>query len=844
MNKLEVDCLLGHYRILEKLGAGGMGEVYLAEDTRLHRKVAFKVLPENFAADKERLHRFEQEARAASILNHPNILTVYEFGFEREIHFLATELIEGETLREVMNGGELFLSEALNIAEQTAFALSAAHAAGIVHRDLKPENIMIRRDGIVKVLDFGLAKLIENKAFSPDAEAETRALVKTNPGVVMGTAAYMSPEQARGKDTDARTDVWSLGVLIYEMVGGKTPFAGETTNDVIASILKSEPPMLSHFVSDVPNDLEKIVGKCLRKNRDERYQNIKDLQIDLKDLRQDLEFQNKLERAVAPNKNSANTLDKSPEAQTQILETEPTGASAAATSTKDSIVPSPSSAKYVVSEIKQHKRGFVIGLMVLLLASIGLGYWFFSNRSSNATQIESIAVLPFVNESGNADNEYLSDGMTESLINSLSQLPNMKVIARSSAFRYKGKEIDLQKIAKDLNVQAMMTGRVVQRGDTLDISVDLTDTQNNTQLWGQRYTRKLSDVFAVQDEIAKQVADSLRVKLTGEQQERLTKRYTGNEESYQLYLRGRFYLNKHTTESAKKAVNYFKQAIEKDSNYALAYAGLSDAYDQLAGTAEAPPDKLYPQAHDAVTKALEIDNQLAEAHTSLAIIKQNFDWDWKGAESEYQQALALNPNDAIAHDSYGMFLATMRRFDEAFIHLKRAQELDPLSLYISKHIGTYYLFTSQYDRAIEQLRLTLELDPNFVMTYYDLGWAYAHKGMYPEAVAQFQKMLELEKDNSSALSGLGYSYALWGKEDEAQKIIKQLEEMSMRQYVSSDIASVYAGLGDKDRAFVWLEKMYLQREATITSLKIHPPFETLRSDPRFQDLLRKVGLPQ
>jgi serine/threonine-protein kinase len=812
---------LGRYEIISPIGAGGMGEVYLAEDVRLNRKVALKILPENIATDKECLLRFEREAQAASALNHPNIITIHEIGETGDQLFIATEYIEGSTLRQKIEENDLAVYESVRISEQIAAALSVAHGAHIIHRDIKPENIMIRRDGYVKILDFGLAKLVEKKSEIPDAEAETRAQVNTKAGMIMGTVAYMSPEQARGKDIDERTDVWSLGVCLYEMLTGKQPFTGETTNDTIAAILTKESVQLD---GNLPAELHRIVKKTLQKDADKRYQTAKDLLIDLEEVKEELKFQSKLERTAAPNRE---------EPKTKIL----------AATTAD-VAHITSSAEYVVNEIKSHKSGFAIGLIVLLLASVGFGYWLFSNRSSNATQIESIAVLPFVNESGNADNEYLSDGMTESLINSLSQLPNMKVIARSSAFRYKGKEIDLQKIAKDLNVQAMMTGRVVQRGDTLDISVDLTDTQNNTQLWGQRYTRKLSDVFAVQDEIAKQVADSLRVKLTGEQQERLTKRYTGNEESYQLYLRGRFYLNKHTTESAKKAVNYFKQAIEKDSNYALAYAGLSDAYDQLAGTAEAPPDKLYPQAHDAVTKALEIDNQLAEAHTSLAIIKQNFDWDWKGAESEYQQALALNPNDAIAHDSYGMFLANMRRFDEAFIHLKRAQELDPLSLYISKHIGTYYLFTSQYDRAIEQLRLTLELDPNFVMTYYDLGWAYAHKGMYPEAVAQFQKMLELEKDNSSAVSGLGYSYALWGKQDEAQKIIKQLEEMSMRQYVSSDIASVYAGLGDKDRAFVWLEKMYLQREATITSLKIHPPFETLRSDPRFQDLLRRVGLPQ
>ena len=816
---LQENTKLGRYEIRKKIGVGGMGEVFLATDTQLERSVALKLLPAEFCCDAERVRRFKQEARAASALNHPNIITIHEIGEVEDRLFIATEFIEGETLREKIRKNDLSVYESVRIAEQVAAGLSVAHSSNIIHRDIKPENIMIRSDGYAKILDFGLAKLVEKKTETLDAEAETRAQVNTRPGMVMGSVSYMSPEQARGRDIDERTDVWSLGVCLYEMLAGKNPFAGETISDSLAALIHVEPEPLDE---NLPAELQRIVRKTLQKDANKRYQTAKDLLIDLEDVKEELKFQSKLERTAAPNRD---------EAKTQILN-----------ATTTDVAHTTSSAEYIASGIKNHKRSFALGLIVLLLALVGSGYWYYAQRSTK--QIESIAVLPFVNEVGSADTEYLSDGMTESLISSLSQLPNIKVIARSSVFRYKGKQTDTQKIANELNVQTVMTGRIIQRGDMLDISVSLDDAQNNTNLWGQRYTRKLTDVFAVQDEIAKQVTDALRVKLTGEQQERLTKRYTDNEEAYKLYLKGRFYLNKHTTESAKRAVNYFKQAIEIDRNYALAYTGLSDAYDQLAGTAEAPPDKLYPQAHDAVTKALEIDNQLAEAHTSLAIIKQNFDWDWKGAESEYQQALALNPNDAIAHDSYGMFLATMRRFDEAFIHLKRAQELDPLSLYISKHIGTYYLFTSQYDRAIEQLRLTLELDPNFVMTYYDLGWAYAHKGMYPEAVAQFQKMLELEKDNSSALSGLGYSYALWGKQDEAQKIIKQLEEMSMRQYVSSDIASVYAGLGDKDRAFAWLEKMYLQREATITNLKIHPPFETLRSDPRFQDLLRRVGLPQ
>ncbi len=594
-----------HYKIISALGAGGMGEVYLAEDTRLYRKVAFKVLHKNIAADKERLQRFKQEARAASSLNHPNILTIYEFGFEREIHFLATEFIEGETLREAM-GGELSLTNIFNIAEQIAFALSAAHAAGIVHRDLKPENIMIRRDGIVKVLDFGLAKLIEKKEVSPDTEAETRALVKTNLGVVMGTVAYMSPEQARGKDTDARTDAWSLGVLIYEMLSGKLPFAGETSNDVIASILKSEPPLLSQYVSNIPHDLEKIVSKSLRKNRDERYQNIKDLQIDLKDLRQELEFEAKLERSTAPNKNRVETNDKNREPQTQILKTEPTGTTEAAISTKDEIAHPSLSAEYVAREIKQHKRGFLAALSILILVAVGFGYWFYANRSAStdARQISSIAVLPFENGSGDANLDYLSDGLSESLIDKLSQLPQLKVIARSSSFKYRGANIDLQDVANKLGVQAIVIGKVVRVDDNLTVRVEMIDASENRQLWSEQYNRKSSDMLAIQQEIAQAASEKLRLKLSGAQEQRLAELNTVNPQAYELLLLGRYYVNAPNVENRTKALEYFKQAIAVDPNYALAYAELSQRYGLQIANSLADPKEVRPKAEAAARKAL------------------------------------------------------------------------------------------------------------------------------------------------------------------------------------------------------------------------------------------------
>jgi tetratricopeptide (TPR) repeat protein len=421
----------------------------------------------------------------------------------------------------------------------------------------------------------------------------------------------------------------------------------------------------------------------------------------------------------------------------------------------------------------------------------------------------------------------------------------MKVIARSSVFRYKGREVDVQQAAKDLNVRAVLTGRVIERGDTLDVSIDLTDAQTNAQLWGQHFTRKAADIFAVQDEIAQQATNALRLRLTGAQAERVVKRYTQDEEAYKLYLQGRFYFNKHTGDGARKAVDYFKQAIARDPAYALAYAGLADAYDEIGGAPGAPPDEVYSQARAAVTQALRLDNNLAEAHEALGIIKWDYDWDARGAESEYKEALALNPNNAVAHDSYAMLLLDVGRFDEALAQIKQAQELDPLSIYISKHLGTYYLFTHQYDRALAQLQKTLELDPNFQMTYMDTGFSYAQKGQYTEALAQFKKMQQLEPENADALAGQGYVYVLLGKDGEARQKIKELKTLSARGcYVALDVASIYGALGDKEHMYEWLEKGIQQRDSNMVNLRVHPALEPLHSDPRFQDLLRRVGLPQ
>ncbi len=812
-----------------------MGEVYLAQDTtELERTVAIKFLPEKVASDPQRMQRFVQEARTVSALNHPNILTIYEFGQAESTRFIATEFVDGETLRDYIKSRRLNLHEVLEITMQVAAALDAAHEAGVVHRDIKPENIMIRRrDRIVKVLDFGLAKptgkATTGEQQAVDAEAGTKVMVHTEPGMVMGTVAYMSPEQSQASQSvNHRTDIWSLGVVLYEMVTGRLPFEGKDIHRQIIAIQENNPPPLSQFAEGVPERLEEIIQKALTKNADERYQTAKDFLIDLKRLKQKLEINAEIERTAQPELKSATADSNSQTAPTAQISTARTA----------------SSAEYVATEIKQHKLGFVVALLVLTLAAIGLGYWFFANRTSNTTQIESIAVLPFQNVNGDPNTEYLSDGMTETLINSLSQLPNMKVIARSSAFRYKGKDMDLAQIAGELNVQAIINGRVVQRGDTLDINVDLVDAQNNTQIWGRRFTRKATDIFVVQDEITRQIMDSLRVRLTGAQEERVTKRFTDNEEAYKLYLQGRFHWNKRG-ESLKKAVEYFKQAIEKDPNYALAFAGLAETYALLGEYGVESPKESAPKGKAAALKALEIDDRLAEAYTALAYIKTDYEWDFEAAEKDYLRAIELNPKYATARQWYGEYLTQMGRFDEAAAQIRQAQEFDPLSPVINEQMSWLLMYQGHYDRAIESSRKTLELDPNFLSVYGNIGWAYEEKKMFDEAFAAYQKRRAIAGESQQTIAALEQAYKKDGWKGYLQKNLElEKEKFKQGKVQAGSIAMQYALLGENEEAFKWLERSYENREDTMAWLKVDPAWSNLRSDPRFIDLVRRVGLPQ
>jgi eukaryotic-like serine/threonine-protein kinase len=845
---------IGHYKIMSQIGVGGMGEVYLAEDTTLGRKVALKLLPAEFTRDTDRVRRFQQEARAASALNHPNIVTIHEIGQVDNRHFIATEFIEGQTLRQHIRGSgsqvvgdgsrtsgkHLKLGEILSVAIQAADALSAAHEAGIVHRDIKPENIMVRRrDSYVKVLDFGLAKLTEGPEITVDPEGPTRTQVKTSAGVVMGTASYMSPEQARGEKVDARTDIWSLGVVLYEMVAGCGPFERSTPSEVIALILEREPPPLPRYAREVPAELERIVSKTLTKDREERYQTAKDLLVDLRRLRQQLEVEAALERTGQPEKSS----DEKSVAANSEQKAAATARAATLETAQSGIAHSTSSAAYLVNEIKLHKHAALLVLAMFAAATIAIAYYAYS-RSAGARSvgmIRSIAVLPFANVNNNPDTEYLSDGVSESLINSLSQLPGVKVIARSSSFKYKGKEVDPQEVANALGVEAILTGRVTQRGNNLLISVELMDARDKTQVWGDQYNRRGSDVLAMQSEISQEIAKQLRLHLTAGEQQQLTKRESVNPQAYELLLRGRLYARKGEPENRKKAIEYYQQAISVDPTYALAYAELSASYTILYSSGIVDPKEFRPKAEEAVYKALELDDSLADAHYALASLKSNA-WDWAGAEREYRRAIELNPNLAPAHLFYSFYLMFMGRYDEAIAEAKRGRELDPLSLRAHVQIGNSLGAARRYDEAIESLKKTLEMEQRFAPAHFLLGCTYVAKGMYPEAIAEYQESIKVGGNVPTRQIYLGAAYAKAGERGKAQEILKRLQ--TSKEYVSpTELSILYAALGEREQAFASLETAYTAHDLQLQTLRVDALFDDIRSDPRFKDLMRRVGLP-
>jgi len=782
---------LGPYEVLSPLGAGGMGEVYRARDPRLGREVAIKVLPESFSADADRLRRFEQEARAAGSLSHPNITAVYDIGAsEGGALYVVQELLEGETLRSRLGVGALPPRKALGHAVQIAHGLAAAHEKGIVHRDLKPENIFLMRDGRVKILDFGLAKLTRPETGgTPPTQAPT-ATAGTEPGVVMGTVGYMSPEQVRGQPADPRSDIFSFGAILYEMLSGERAFRGDSAADAMSAILTKDPPDLSQTNRDISPGLERVVRHCLEKNPEQRFHSAHDLAFDLE--------------ALSP----VSTPTLAPPGLRAIT--------------------------------RPRARLFLWAAGVAALAAAVL--WL----RPGARTIDSLAVLPFVNAGGDPNTEYLSDGITESLINSVSQIPGVRVISRASAFHYKGKDVGARTVGRELGVRAVLTGRIVQRGDALSIRAELVDARDDTHVWGEEYNRRLSDILTVQEEIARDISGKLRQRLTGVEKKRLTRRYTENAEAYGLYLRGRYHWNKRTEEDILKGIGYFQQAIEKDPTYALAYAGLADSYGLLYNYTGLASSETFPKAKAAALKALELDDTLAQAHATLALTYEKFDWDFSAAEKEFRRAIELDPRYPTAHHWYSLVLSEIGRHEEAIAQAERAYEIDPLSPIISNLRAAVFYNARQFDRAIDAARKTIELDKNFNVSPLSLGWSLEQKRMYPEAIAALEEAVRLSGRWIQAVAALGHAYAVSDRREEAMRLIEELKGRSERGQDSLvNIALVYAGLGQNDEAMVWLEKAYRVRSAWLLqlSLKVDPRWDTLRSDARFQDLLRRIGFP-
>ncbi len=829
---------LGRYEIKSQLGAGGMGEVYLGQDTRLDRKVALKILPADLAANQDRMRRFVQEAKAAAALNHPNIAHIYEIGEADGTNFIAMEYIEGVTLREKIHQERTELTKLLRFLQHAAEGLAKAHTAGIVHRDLKPDNIMVTRDGHAKILDFGLAKLIEQPPMSGGDSSEVATAVMpqhSTPGTVMGTIGYMSPEQAQGKtkEVDQRSDIFSFGCLLFEAATGKKPFAGDSVVKSLHMVIYEPVLPISDLNPSAPADLQRIVRRCLAKDPDERYQTIKDVAIELKELRRELQGAG-IDTTVPP---------------PQKFGVPPSGGIASGPQTLPPEGGTPnthpaSSAEYILTEVKQHKLATVVVALMLVAGSIGLGLFWRARNSTAEGTINSIAVMPFQNRSADADTEYLSDGLAESLIYRLSQLPNLKVSPTSSVFRYKGKETDAQKIGNELGVSAVMTGRIVKRGENLTISVELVDVRNNKLLWGEQYERKMSELLTTQREIAAEITNKLQLKLSGEGEQKLAKKYTDSNEAYQLYLKGLFHFGNRTKEDVQKAIGYFQQATKLDPNFALAYVGISQSYSMMPSYSYLSPKEAFPQAKAAAQKALEIDPSLADAHGALATTFAAYDWNWVGAEREFKRAIELNPNVADIHYRYGLiYLIPAERMDEAIREIKRALELEPLSIAMNANLAGAYMYARQNDRALEQARKTYDLEPNHITARVWLANVYESLGMYNEAIALSEQSLKNHMSDQYFLLYSGYAYAKTGRRDKAEDAIKKLRDLEKTEPVDSyTFAMLYVGLGDKDKAIIELEKSFNERGYYVPLLGVDPLMDPLRDDPRFAALIKRVGL--
>ena len=736
---------ISHYRILEEIGEGGMSVVYKAEDTTLKRFVALKFPTPQILEDEAKKARFIHEARAAAALDHPNICTLYEINEGQGKTFISMAYVDGQSLYEKIESGPLDLDEALDISIQAAQGLYEAHEKGIVHRDIKSANIMLTKSGQVKIMDFGLAKLA----------GQTSLTRVTRERAIMGTVHYMSPEQAKGDPVDCRTDIWSLGVLMYKMLTRELPFKGDTEQAVIHSILHEEPKCLRNLRRDVPVTLEHTVQQMMQKDPSNRYDSMRALISELRSIRRN-------------SVTSSTSYEKSP----------------------------------------------------------------------------SIAVLPFADMSPDKDQEYFCDGMAEELINVLTHIKDLHVIARTSAFSYKGRDVNVREIGRELNVETILEGSVRKAGNRLRITAQLVDTTGGHHLWSERYDRQVGDVFAIQDEISSVVVDKLRPKLLGQEKERLAKRQTADFEVHNIYLKGRYFVNKGTEAGTKKAIEYFEEAIERDPDYALAYSGLAQSYCMLPTLSSLPPKQAFPKAREMVLKALQVNEALPEAHASLGFIKALHDWDWAGAENQFKRAIELNPGHAEVHHWYSISLLFEARFDEAIREIERALKLDPVSIFMNRDLGMACCFAGQFDRAIDASKRTIEMDPSVIYAHLVLGMGYLAKSMYEEALIEFQKEREVSRGaHAWAEMYTGMTYVQMGKPDEAQKVLDDLLERSKQEYVSPFFsAGLYFVLGENDEGFKLAYNAYKEHDTWLCWLKIAPELDSIRSDPRYTALLKKMNL--